>query len=237
MKTKTCRVVPHRQHVYEQSKHSRTSKVLKSENVCFYDRHVHVHVYVGIYGRFRIVSLLEIYMYMHMYVERRDSRGNSVVQSKTKQNFILDFCQSLEETVFSRLRSKCDKAIWISIIIFAQLKIPYDACRFPQYILKASTAVVANNCSKVDPNQRARPTLPAHWTYTWLKVGIYRLALPSLDLNLASGSDIRLDRWQAIHLAQHCSSSQWITLTRSIPRLQSKIYHIPIIHLNLHCKT
>ena len=49
----------------------------------------------------------------------RHKRGNSVVQSKTKQNFILDFCQSLEETVFSGLRSECDKAILIFIIRFA----------------------------------------------------------------------------------------------------------------------
>ena len=43
----------------------------------------------------------------------RCTRGNSVVQSKTKQNFILDFSQSLEETVFSGLRAECDKAIFI----------------------------------------------------------------------------------------------------------------------------
>ena len=77
-------------------------------------------------------------------------RGNSVVQSKNKQNFILDFCQSLEKTVFSGMRT----GNMDFIIIFAQLKHPlYDAHRFPQHILKASTAVVANNLT----NKKARP--------------------------------------------------------------------------------
>ena len=74
--------------------------------------------------------------------------------SSLKLNLILFWTLA---KVHKKLRTETVQAILIYIIRFAQLTIHYDAFRFPKYILKAFTAVVANNCSTVDSNQHARP--------------------------------------------------------------------------------
>ena len=91
---------------------------------------------------------------MFKYLHSQTYINGGILLSSLKLNKILFWTfvkvQKLE-TVFSGLRTDCVQAILIFIIRFASKNIHFDAYRCTQYILKASTVFVANNCSKVDP--------------------------------------------------------------------------------------